>query len=293
MPTLNEGQFSLDGYVFGTTADDVVVLKKGLDQSGVSFRSQDTPHPLGDATFFGRDQLTPPSWTFTLGARTDGDIDEVLEAFVTAWRADAVRSVPGARSSLTYCLNGRERVVYGRPRDFAVEQGEVADNEFKMIVAQFVLAETVSYGATERTASLSQITTTEGTGLVLPAVPPWALVATYATRAGLITMGSAVPASFIVDLYGPTVGTATDIKVWSSDWLLHFGVTLSPGAVFSYDTATGLATLNGAPVAANLKGGSTARPKVSPGSTEVVLTSSDTSNTVTGAIRWRDVFATF
>lgn len=293
MPTLGEGQFSLDGYVFGTIADDVVVLEKGLDQAELTYRTQDIQHPRGDGTFFGKDYITPPTWTFTLGARNDQNLDPVMEALVTAWRADTVRLTPGARSELRYCLNGRERVVYGRPRNFAVDQGVTAHNDFKVVVCQFTLAETVSHGSTEHLISLNQITTTPGTGLVIPAVLPWTLLSTYATRTGMVTMGSAVPASFIVDLYGPTIGAATDIKVWSNDWLLNFGVTLSPGSTFSYDTATGLATLDGNPTAANLQGGSTARPKLSTGSTEVVLSSSDTSNTLTGAIRWRDVFASF
>lgn len=293
MPALAEGQFSLDGYVFGTPADDVVILEKGLDHAELSYRTQDTPHPLADETLFGRDIITPPTWTFTLGARNDVNLDTTLETLTTLWRADAIRSTPGARMALTYCLNGRERVVYGRPRNFAVDQGVTADNNFKVVTAQFTLAEIVSYGATERTASLSQVTTTPGTGLVLPKALPWDLTSTYATRAGLITMGSAVPAPFEVDIYGPTIGTATDIRVWSADWLLHFGVTISPGDTFTYRTVNGTATLNGNSVAPNLRGSSTARARISPGSAEVVLTSSDTSNTVTGTVRWRDVYASF
>lgn len=293
MPALNEGQFSLDGYVFGTPADDVVILAKGLDQAELSYRTQDTAHPTADETLFGRDTITPPTWTFTLGARNNADLDTTLETLTTLWRSDAVRHTPGARLALSYCLNGRERVVYGRPRNFAVDQGTTADNEFKIVTAQFTLAEIVSYGATEQTVPLSQVTTTPGTGLVLAAALPWALVSTYATRAGLVTMGSAVPAAFEVDIFGPTIGTATDIRVWSADWLLHFGVTVTPGDTFTYRTSNGTATLNGTPVAANLKGASTAKPRMSPGSNEVVLTSSDTSNTVTGAVRWRDVFASF
>lgn len=288
---LTEGQFSLDGFIFGSPSDSVVLLSGGWDTASLEYRVQDVPRPLGDGSLFGRDTIEAPTWNFLMGVKHDTDVYSVLEDLFTAWRADAIRSTPGARSELQYVRNGQHRVVFGRSRNISVEPDETQADDFKVVTAQFTLGDPLSYSLTEQSLSLTQVTTTPGTGLVLPAVLPWSLTASTVARSGIITMGSKVSAPFTVELNGPTIGVATDIRVWSADWTLHFGITLKPGDLFSYDTATGQALLNGRRSMANLKGKSTARARITPGSNEVILTSSDTSNTTTASIRWRDVFA--
>lgn len=286
-PTLNDGQYDLDGYTFGSLADEVVLLESGIEWGQVGVRTQDVPEPLGDGVLFGRDYLEPPTWTFTLGARHVTDVAPVVGRLASAWRGDAARRTPGARSVLHYRRGGTTRVVYGRPRRFAVETPKVWDPDFRVITCDFQLADPVVYDSTESTLLLSLVRSSTATGLVFPVVFPVTFGSVTGSRAGIVTVAGSVPVPFRVTFAGPATGSATALKVTSTGWTLDVPVTLAAGQTLVVDTATGVVTLNGAPAQIGLGRGTNLSARLQPGPQEVVFTATDTSQTSTATVAWR------
>lgn len=290
VPTLTEGQYALDGYVFGSLADEVVLLETGVEWGQVGVRAQDVDQPLGDGTLFGRDFLSPPQWTFTLGARHSTDVTPVLGRLLSAWRADATRTTPGARSVLYYRRGGVTRLVYGRPRRFAVESPKTWNPDFRVVTADFQLAEPVAYLAAESSLTLSLVRTSGATGLVFPVVFPVVFGAPASTRAGTVTVGGSTRVPFTVRLNGPVTGSATGFRVESvsgvDPWVLDIPMTLTSGQWVQIDTGTGVTSLNGAPAQIGLGRGTNLAARLSPGPQELVFTATDPSQTSTAVISW-------
>lgn len=284
-----ERQFDLDGYEFGRWANGVEVLASGLDTGTTDVRTQDAPHPSGDGLFFGRDFLTPPTWTFQLIVKGD-DVMPALWRLAAAWRADQVRSRPGARSRLTYRLNGRERVVYGRPRRFAVEPDVAWQPGLKLVTCEFALADARSYGP-ERELLLDLVEVNPTSGLTFPSVMPWRFTATETTRAGVVVVDAAVGSPFAVHIRGPVAGSAHSFAVWSSGWRFELDTWLGPLGNIVIDTGTGVATRNSQVFgAASIR--TDWRAELQPGPQEVQFRAEDPTASATATIRWRDAAPT-
>lgn len=282
-------QFDLDGFVFGSTRDEVVILGSGFETGEMDVRDQDTPHPAGDGVWFGRDFLSPPTWQFTLGVRDHSGVDvmPVLWRLAEAWRGDKVRKTPGAVSTLKYCLNGRERVVFGRPRRFAVEGDDAWQRDWKIVTCEFVLSDPRSFSGDERSLRLELGTVQSTDGLTFPADFDWVFAATTVERAGSVVVDSSVGSPFRVHIAGPAAGTARDFRVWSDGWRFEFPTTLGPFGNITVDTLTGTAIRNG-----QVFGAASARTdwraELAPGPQDVRFTADDPSGSVTATIYWRD-----
>lgn len=294
IPDLGEEQWSLDGYIFGSVRDEVVLLEDGLDTGEADYRDQDAPHPGGDTILFGRDLRTPPTWTFTLGAVSRaGDVYGVLARFGAAWSGDRVRSTPGAVCELAYRRAGETRVVYGRPRAFTVETPTRLQHEFRVVTAQFQLSDGLSYSGVLHEVQLGTVHTTTSTGVVFPVVFPVIFGSSPGERAGWVEVASAVAAPFTVTITGPSTGVASGFRVASAGWVLDLPVTLRPGQTLTVDTATSVVAVDGVPVTTGIGRASNLSARIEPGRQEVVFTANDASATVTATIRWREAAATW
>lgn len=295
VPTLAEGQYDLDGYVFGSTADEVVLLESGVETGQLGVRAQDVEAPLGDGLMFGRDFFTPPVWTFTFGARHASSVDEVVGRLASAWRADHARTTPGARSVLHYKRAGVTRVVYGRPRRFAVEAPQVYQTDFRIVTADFQLADSLTYEAAESTLLLSLVRASVATGLEFPVVFPVTFGSQASTRAGVVTVAGSVRSPFTVRVDGPATGSASGFRVESlhptDSWVLDLPVTLNHGQWVEVDTATGVVVLNGTPTQVALGRGTNLSARLAPGAQELVFTATDPSLTVSALVSWRSASA--
>ena len=286
---LSEGQFAIDGYVFGSATDEAVVLTNGWEQGSYEVRDQDVPSPTSDQVLFGRDRITPGSWRFTIACRRDGDALGVARSLARKWRGDAVRATPGARQTLAFCQNGRTWLVYGRGRQFDIEAEEVTDHDFKVVNCVFRLADQLVYSGSESSATLGLVSTAIGTtGLVLPAVLPWETLLAPQERRGIVTINTDLATPFSVTIYGPTAGQANNFKVWSADWSIGLDAVLGSGDRIDIDTRTGRMTRNRAPFGLSTPG-TNLRAVLSPGPQELVFTANDPTNTASAVVRWREV----
>ena len=287
---LADGQFALDGYVFGTARDEAIVLESGFDAGAGEVRDQDHPHPADDRMLFGRDLRTPGVFVFTIGCKRPRGARDVARELGRVWRGDAVRRTPGAVQELAWSLNGQERLVYGRGRRFVVEQGDRIDHDWVVVNADFQLASDAAYGTGENTITLGLVSTALGeSGVVLPAVLPWETQLGAQDRKGIVTVATDQPTPFSVTVTGPLAGQASGIRLWSTGWSLGIDTPLEPGDVLTVDTGFGVAALNGGPTGA-LTRGTKLRARLLPGPQEVTFAANDPTATVTATVRWRDTY---
>lgn len=282
-----DGSFMLDGLQFGAASDDVVVLTSGLDVGEWGVRTQDAPSPLGDLTLMGRDFLTPPTWSFTMLVHDDSNVYTTLGALAKVWRGDAVRSTPGAVSTLAYARAGETRVVFGRPRKFAITPQKVHNNRYRVVTAEFALSDPMSYSGTEYALSLNLITTSTTGGLVLPATLPWALQLSTTERHGIVNVESMMGVPFRVRIAGPVAGQATDFTLSGADWSMKLNTTLSPNGNILIDTARGTVIRNSSPAGGILSVDSSVSARLSPGTQELVFTADDPSGSAYATVTWR------
>lgn len=289
VPVLSEGQYDLDGYTFGSTADEVVLLESGVEWGQLGRRVQDVQ--FRDGVLFGRDYFEPPVWTFTAGARHATDVDQVVGRFAAAWRADSRRTTPGAVSTMHYKRAGVTRVAYGRPRRFAVETPKVYDTDFRIVTCDFQLSDATVYEATEQSLTITLLRTSVATGVTFPVTFPVTFGSQTSNRAGIATVDGSTATPFTVRVNGPVTGSASSFVVSSTggtdDWGVGLPFTLTSGQWVELDTATGVVLLNGVPTQVPLTRGTDLAARLSPGPQELVFEADDPSQSSSAVITWR------
>ncbi|NHN55769.1 hypothetical protein G9U51_08265 [Calidifontibacter sp. DB0510] len=292
-----DGTHILDGsFEFGTEAHDVVILTGGMDPGSADTRAQDVENPVADATWFGRDFLTGPSIQFTLGIRDlraemtggPGDMWAIQARLAAAWRADRVRSTPGALSSLVFQRAGRVYRVWGRPRGFGLKPSERADDTYTEAVGSFKLAApTVEYDQLNQVTAQLLEASSDG-GLVLPAVVPFELRPGSQTRQGTATVGGTVPACFTVTIRGPVTGALSQARVYGPGWSISLTKPVAYDQTVVIDTRTQMVTVNGASSPGLIGPRDRLDARLNPGAQILGFDGSDPSNTARATFAWRD-----
>lgn len=293
--TLNDGEWELDGVLFGTGHHDgypYSIMSGGDITDGMAVRNQDVASPRDDLLRFGRDHLTPPERHFVI--KVDNRDGRKLAELRTLWRADGVRLNPAAVSTLRWRLNGVTYRASGRPRDFAVVVNDPPWPERVIVHASFQYRDPHAYVDDERSVSMTIYAPIVGTGMTLPAVLPWTLGDAPDERVGVTEVNSTAPAPFMVRITGPVYGSASRIRVWGSGWELGFGsLALLPGQTITVDTRDGSALLNGSSIAGRLSARSTLRARLQPGTESFRFAAADPSASTRVTVSWRDPISIF
>ena len=120
---LHNGEFAINGYKFGCGHNANVST---LNATGIRWRVQDQPNPVGDDILFGRDFMDPQP--IKLGVffkgQTAQEVAQATAEFANAWAAARDRS-PGEESILEIGVHGRTVRAYGRPRDLDIDDTEI------------------------------------------------------------------------------------------------------------------------------------------------------------------------
>lgn len=186
------------------------IVVQTFDPSGFEVRDQDADAPTGDATLFGIDRHTPPVWTWEMytgpDSRTAATALSLVDSLQGVWEADDIRAVAGSVVALRYAVGGRTRRVYGRPRRFNAPPDLIQHGRMK-IVADFKLAETVSYDDLEESALPigMDATTITGTGFAFPIIFPLFTAAIPPPRAGQAVIRGTAPTWVTIDITGPVL----------------------------------------------------------------------------------------
>lgn len=184
---LGNGQFEINGYVFGCD-DPVKVLT--LQTGGLRWRVQDQENPVADGVWFGSDYVDPEpiKMDASVTGATPAEAREELARFSLAWHSWR-RSTPNTEVALRYGIHGEERVVYGRPRDFAFDETTLWAQPRAAGSLVFERSGHLFYGSA-RELSLT-ITPGKAGGLIFPIVFPWGTTQ-GGTRQGIIEEGGGV-----------------------------------------------------------------------------------------------------
>jgi len=171
---LHNGEFAINGYKFGCGHNANVST---LNATGIRWRVQDQPNPVGDDILLGRDFMDPQP--IKLGVffkgQTAQEVAQAAAEFANAWAAARDRK-PGELSVLEIGVHGRTVRAYGRPRDLDIDDTEIFARLHADGTAVFDRKHALFYGDPETggggEVELS-ITPPQARGLVFPVVFPW------------------------------------------------------------------------------------------------------------------------
>jgi hypothetical protein len=247
--------------------------------------TDDSSVPRGDARRFGQDFLggTTIAFELSVNGSTEDEDRALLGRLRAAWRADAVRSTPGAFATLKAHTG---RYTYGRPRQLT------ADDRFAHVgrsdvIASFETADDLWYGPQE-SARVRFVAETVG-GFVFPLVSPFTTTAT-SDRSQVFTVEGELPTWPIVDIAGPH--SAVEVELLGV-WRQRYPVTIPEGRVLRIDTRPWVRTarLNGSNVGAPTRDSSRmSEMSIPPGRHELALRGSSPTGTSSATVYWRPAY---
>lgn len=278
-------------YTFGTGACEVFNLT-APDLGDVALRVADADNPRTDGVSFGTDFRGGRTITFDLGVRgaTEVEVRRSVEALAEVWRADVVRSTPGAMAEMRMRYRGEERVAFGRPRRFAPILKE-AKAGFSSVTADFAAADDVFYSATEHDVEVALVPAPGG-GLEAPLASPLTTTSSSDRSVGL-TVSGALPTWPVITVEGPITNPEVEVV---GLWRMAFNLSLAYDEVLTVDTRPWARTItrNGASVAGAItpRSARLSTASLPPGSYELALRGSSPSGTPVAHFRWRDAYST-
>lgn len=289
MAILKDGQFELDGYVFGgRSANSLWVSNYKI---GAPKRTDtNAQNPVGNNTLFGRSFLSGPDWEFEMAMLT-GDENTALAGLETAmgiWYNEVKYEKPETEAILRYARGGRTRRVYGRPKDFEFDTNGFLVNEGSWDAkASFQAADPLYYDDVERVAVLQLRTPTE-VKITLPNVFPWMHTPSAEQTAVIDDVGGTVNAPMRIVVSGPIA----DFIIRGDGWYIQMIATLAAGESVTIDTRK-MTVLknNGVSLAGALTRGSTLRnARLRPGQDNFKFQGIDTTGTARCSVYWRPTY---
>lgn len=290
MANLREGQWELDGFVFGD-GTPIWMLADGWDMGSPDARTQDTDRPHRDGTLFGRDFLSGPEWQFTFGIQHGRDAWPAVREFQRVWRAARVRTDPGALSVLRYRERGTTYRLYGRARHGDVVPAKKRRDQFQTMTATFRLAAPEQYIEDEdgpRDLTLRLVPVPTGGGLRLPARLPWRLAPGSQATSGTVTVGGLLPAPFTATVHGPMSGFLSSPKISGDGWEIASDATLAFDDELVVDTAAMTITKNGQPAVGGLSLKTSLSARLAPGRQTIRFDGQDPTNTAYATLSFYD-----
>lgn len=278
-------------YTFGTGASPTF-NRTTPDIGDANLRVADTARPRQDGQAFGIDFRGGQTIGFDLGVRSHSEsaVRNEVGALRAAWRADAVRLVPGGVAELHAQYAGRRSVVYGRPRRFAPNLAEAATNFYATVQADFAGVDDVFYGANDETIAFGIVPPVTGGGLLAPLAAPLSTTLTSDRSQGF-TVVSELPVWPVITFYGPVVNPVLTVPGALS---IEARVTLVSGESLVIDSrpwvrsAMRQGTIS---VAGTLRGTRLSRAALPPGKYEVGLKGTDPTGTASVHFAWRPAFS--
>lgn len=119
-----------------------------FDMGVPGLRVQDQESEVADITLMGVDYRTPPAWSWQCNTdvTTPHEALDWIEDLAELWDAEDIRATPNAALELMYHIDGRDRVVYGRPRNFTPQPGNTQQGN-RLLTMDFKLVEDTTYDA--------------------------------------------------------------------------------------------------------------------------------------------------
>ena len=273
-------------FAFGSVSSGFV-FPTAPELSAAEIEHEDADVPRGDGVAFGSDFRRGSTVTFSIDVNgaSPSDARARLSQLTRAWRADEVRSTPGATARL---ISDTGRTAFGRPRRFAPDLEELPSG-MAGATADFATADDLWYGPEE--FEVVPLVPALGGGLMAPLASPLATTASSDRSQG-ITVEGEVPTWPVFEVAGPITNPVVEIV---GVLRLAFNLTLAYDETLVVDTRPWVRSItrNGSSVRGSLSRTSTrlSRAALPPGSHEVVLRGTS-DGLASLAARWRPAFTT-
>lgn len=260
------------------------------DLGSAELHTDDTDRPRSDGLAFGQDFRGGRLIGFELGVFGDNETEarETLDDLASAWRGDTVRTTPGAMAQLQTRNVGRERVMFGRPRRFALLEEDIHQGVV-LVSADFTAADDLFYEAEEQSETIFLVPQASG-GLITPLISPLTTTA-ESNRSRLVRVGGQVPTYPVFTIQGPITNPAIEVV---NEWSMTFLTSLASDQALIVDTRPWART---ARVGNGSRAGTLthtsrriATATLSPGDHEVALRGIDATGTASLQVTWRDAF---
>ncbi|MBC9000509.1 hypothetical protein [Micromonospora aurantiaca (nom. illeg.)] len=260
----------------------------------VELLTDDAPRPRGDGRLFGQDFRGGQTITFELLVLGDSElaVRQRQTDLALAWRADAVRSVPGMVAELSTVIAGRPRVAYGRPRRFAPAAKQPRQGVIP-VVCDFAAVDDCWYDPVLEQETVSLVPPPSG-GLVSPLITPLTTVPTGAAPGGIV-VGGELPAWPVITLRAVSAPLTNPVVQVTGLWTMALNVTILAGQHLTIDTRPWRRSVlrgDGASFGGALTrtGVRLADAAVPPGTYEVVMRGQDVSGTAQMQFAWQKTY---
>jgi len=250
--------------------------------------NDDARRARADGVLFGQDTRggTTVAFDVDVVAADEAAVLSKLAPLAAAWRADSIRSTPGATATL---VADTGRVTFGRPRRFAHQHTYRKDGLIQ-VTADFATADDLWYGP-ERSTSVSLVPTPSG-GLLAPLASPLSTTRT-SDRSQVFEVDGELPTWPVFTVRGPITNPVVEVT-----GVLRIAVTRT----LAYDQTLVIDTrpwarsvlLDGASIGGAVSPTSTrlSRAAVPPGVNEATLRGASANGTATLSVAWRPAFHT-
>lgn len=294
MTVLQDYQFELDGYVFGLDCP-IFVDAEGFDPGEPQWLDQDQVNPLTGATMMGRDVRGASPWTFAMHVNTETPEDALAElAKIGAkWANGSVGwRETGKVTSLRYCIGGRTRRVYGRPRRFSAKPGNKVMGGYLPPLATFERADSLHYDDAPSSIDMFLMASGPAGGIEFPLAFPMVVETdpTFETPWAVVVGGDA-PTGVVITFTGPV----TDPKLVIGDFKMGFTGFLPEGSSITVDTRPFSTTIQRSGAAGSLaltRDTRLTRGVLMPGAYDALFTGTDTSGGARCQVIWHNAWHT-
>lgn len=308
MTDLAEKQYELGGVVFGLNTL-VHVKDDGFNPGAAAIDNADEKRPAGDGVRFGKDRKGSATWGFELFTNAAPELEdaetqawEALGDLAAAWDVEEIRTQSGEVAALRFCIGGRTRRVYGRPRRFTTTPNNLSLSGRIDAVADFATVDHRVYDDVEEAHDIQIAPPLDpDAGLVSPFISPIDTRPPSGPSQGEIVVGGTLPTPICVDFAGPVADAKLKLTIDPTlpevvRRLYGGGWTAALVDPVTFDDPV---TLDARPwvVAATKKSGGGVRvsPRVTrisklwlpPGRHQAVFTGVDPTAVATATIRWR------
>lgn len=206
MTDLLDGQFELDGVVFGIDAPlEVDTFSPGRAELITQRQKRDS----GDGVSMGKDYYGSATWSFRVF--TNNLVEDAVTALATydslarAWPRESVRLTTGAVAALRYRLGGRTRVVFGRGGRWTPTVDSTLWTGFMAAAGDFETADHLHYADEIQTETISIATPLASGGIIPPFIVPFVSTGVNPARAGKIVIGGDSPTPVWLTFTGPVL----------------------------------------------------------------------------------------
>lgn len=196
---------TLNGYTVGELLQDFFVEE--FEHTIGELRTGDAPWPIGHGARPGADFLDAASITLTLCTSplitNEAAAQAALNRLATAWRS-SLGARPGVLVPLEFVIEGRARVVYGRPGRFSPPPpgSRLMRQGAAHVLAEFRVLDPHVYDVESTGLSLSVVPRSLG-GIIAPITTPVTTSMTSGVEYRMLTVPGDAPAPLRVTFHGP------------------------------------------------------------------------------------------